>query len=287
MSIRKFLRLQGTTQMPHFLRKHQLLNKRCLFQSKVHFQDVSKPSVLEKGMRIVRNDPFIKFSLSLCAIVIGATVGMELYKKKKKTAAPSVSMLVPSCAHHTIKRDSLILQLQDKIEESRLCHKGTCPVVYVTGSEGSGKTQLVGQFSDHYAASHYKWFGLKAVLPTVLYLDIGSPELMELSLIEAAHSLGLQQVQTSGSESLFSAVISKLASTQLPWLLVMDNLTEKTEFVFHSLVGKYLDDSCALGTILVTSRKPRHGDSSLPVSSRYLVTFLKNYTAVFFLCYLD
>lgn len=233
-------------------------------------RSLSTTGLLQRALKMIQNDPFVKLSLSLCVLIVGGTLVMELYNKLKKNTAPTVFMLPFGFAHHSVKRESLLLQLHARLQKLRSQSKSQVPVLYVTGPPASGKTELIRQFCKHYVDISKKWFGYKSVSPVVMCLDAGSPQLLHLSLIEAASNLGLYQPSTT--DDAFSSILLELSTRKLPWLLVVDNLTGDTKSCFQALTTKYLSKSShGNGAILVTTNSTleEQADHSLHIGARW------------------
>lgn len=213
-------------------------------------------SMFQKVVKTVQNDPFIKLSLSLCVLVGGGTLVMELYKKWKKSAVPKVLMLPGQFTHHSVNRQSLISHLHKELKNLKSKYKGRPPLLYVTGLPGCGKTELVRQFSSDIAVSCKKWLGLKTISPIVLCLDATSPLLLRLSLAEAASQVGVNSASTTETtEDMFSALLTKVSADRLPWLLVVDNLTKDTVAPFEALLSKFETGvGHEQGAVLVTTQ---------------------------------
>lgn len=233
-----------------------LRRKRLSFKlspSHVNNAGFSTASYFQRLASAVRNDPFVKLSASLCALIVGGTLVMELYNRLKRKNSPNVFMLPPVFGHHSIRRESLLAELHKKILKDM--SNGLPPILYVTGSPGSGKTELIRQFSNEYGLK--KWLGLRSVPAVVVTVEATSLKTLQLSLCEATNRLGLQP--SSSSESMFSAVLSRLVSNNVPWLLVLDHVTETTHSVLDTLLKK-----CALecspsrtsGAVLITTSLP-------------------------------
>ena len=235
---------------------------------RLHF---STASTFERVANTVKNDPFVKLSLSLCALIVGGTLVMELYNRLKKNSSPTVLMLPPRFAHYSVKRESLLTDLRNKVRKHS--SKQTPPILYVIGPPGSGKTELIWQFCEEYGPR--KWLGLKSVPAVVVCLDATSPEALQLSLSEAANRLGLQPA--SSTQAAFSAVLSWLASNRLPWLLVIDHLTENTQSCLKDVLTKCVPEcvsSKSAGAVVITTSLPMpsspHNQLALQVSQRFV-----------------
>ena len=187
---------------------------------KVKKVDISTSNVVQT----IRNDPFVKLSISLLAIALGGTAALEAYNKfgKKKTA--SVSVFPPSFSHHSVKRAALIKAIDFKFQGSNSADKGI-PVMCLTGPAGCGKTQILYQFSAHFIASHqHKWLGLRRVYPAVVYLDASSTDSLKLSVSVALKALGLKEGHQP--EANVSAMMYHLQAQEQPWLLMVDGCPE-------------------------------------------------------------
>ena len=205
----------GVNKVPHL---------GCRFRSRHEAWSASGTKIYQT----LRNDPFIKLSISLCVIVLGGTLALELNNKFRKKSSRVIGLLPPTFAHHAVKRVSLLKQLEDQLQDLRRRSSGGCPVLYVSGPAGSGKTQLLRQFCDEYLRLHqYTWMGLKQLSPVVLYLDATSNLTMASCLTEAVKEMGLGN--PLAPENNISAIMSSLALQQVPWLLVVDNVTEETK----------------------------------------------------------
>lgn len=216
--------------------------------------------------KMVQNDPFMKLSLSLCVLIIGGTILMELYNRLKAVVPHTVVMPMPGFSHYAVWRDGLILQLKKKLEELRHQQKHKCPVLHVIGPPGSGKSELVRQFSDYYVKTSQKRYGLKLIAPTVLYLDGTSSYALSCSLAEAFITLGLGEMVSE--EKTWSAIVAQLTSTKLPWLIVVDNVKEDVYPRIKSLMTSFPLDTDNHGAILITSQTTSEEEASLFVGPR-------------------
>jgi ATP/maltotriose-dependent transcriptional regulator MalT len=222
--------------------------------------------MLQRTFSTIRNDPFIKLSLSLCVLVGSGTLVMELYKKWKKNAAPKVMMLPSGFAHYSVDQYSQVSRLQKKLQYLASSRKGALPLLYITGSPGSGKTELVRQFCNN-SSVFKKWLGLKSVTPVVLCIDASSPELLQMSLLEAAEQFNVNPA--SNLEDLFSALLTELSSNKRPWFLVVDNLTRNTAALFEALLNTS-NTNCHQGAVLVTTQLSPSENQATYEISRYV-----------------
>lgn len=235
-------------------RRSGKLNLNPSWPKRVSHNATPTPSILHRVVNTVRNDPFIKLSLSLCVLVGGGTLIIELYNKWKKTIAPKVLMLPSEFAHHSINRQSLVSHLRKELQNLRSRCESVPPLLYISGPPGCGKTELVRQFCKDTSVSK-KWLGLKSLPPMVLCVDATSPVLLQSSLAEAASCLGVHPA--SNIEELFSGVLTKLSASQLPWFLIVDNLTRDTASLFEALVNKLKNSSYhQQGAMLITTQCP-------------------------------
>ena len=194
-------------------------------------------NVLQRAHKYVRDNPYTKFSLTICAIVLGLSITVELFKRFKKKKSPTVAIYPPKAGHFTIKRNGLLDEIDGTIKLIRK-QKTDFPVLYLTGDPGTGKSELVYQYVTRFINRSSKWFGLRSVCPVVLFVNGSSLDLLESSLKEAAWCLGVKDsdlTMTSSSPSslgmittLSSAIRSKLLEVNLPWLMVVDNLSSES-----------------------------------------------------------
>lgn len=215
-------------------------------------------SLFQRVRKYIRDNPYTKFSLTLCAIVLGLSIAVELGKKYKKKKPPNIVGTLPSVRHFTIQREIEVAEIDGKLKSLR--KKGEFPVVYLTGSPGSGKSQLVSQYIKVFTASCYKWFGLKSVQPVVLYISGKNRVTFDLSLKETALSLGLNEAEFDSSYStIFPNIFSRLKESKLPWLVVVDGLsgsllselTALIESMSHNSDG----NSLAGGVVVTTTTR--------------------------------
>lgn len=215
------------------------------------FRTNSTGNLLQRAIKSVKNDPFIKLSLSLCALVVGGTVFMELYKKLKKNIGSTIAIYPPGFGHHSIRRESFLLVLHEQLNKLNSMHPEVPAMFYITGPRGCGKTELVRQFCKNYNVK--KWFGLKTIPPTVVSFDATSSQLLKMSIEEVAYNLGIPQ--KSSPDDMLSLILAKLSSDHLPWLLVVDNLTKDANSLFRTLVNRCLSKtSLSQGSVLVTTQ---------------------------------
>ena len=229
----------------------------------------SQLNIFRRAQQYVRDNPYTKFSLTLCAIVLGLSVAIELVKKYKKKKPPSIVGSLPTVGHCTIQRSSEVDSISSKIKAlDRGNHRGV-PLVFVTGPSGVGKTELVSQYVTLYTASCTKWFGLKSVQPVVLFINGRNKSTFELTLRDAAISLGLNEAQFDKEQQqsppllpLFSQIHSRLVERKLPWLIVVDGLdNEHLVSDLTSIVGNlphpssstWSDWSSPTGGVVITT----------------------------------
>ena len=195
----------------------------------------SQLNIFQRARQYVRDNPYTKFSLTLCAIVLGLSVAIELVKKYKKKKPPSIVGSLPTVGHYTIQRSSEVGSISGKLKSLDGSNHRGVPLVFVTGPSGVGKTEVVSQYVKLYTASCTKWFGLKSVQPIVLFINGRNKSTLDLSLRDAAVSLGLNEAEFDREEqrqqsplSVLSLIHSKLVEKNLPWLIVVDGLDKES-----------------------------------------------------------
>lgn len=204
--------------------------------------------VFQRVRKYVRDNPYTKFSLTLCAIVLGLSVTVELVKKYKTKKPPIIVGSLPTVGHYTVQRSSEVLEISSKLK-SLHNHGGGVPLMFITGPSGVGKTQLVHQYVRMYTVSCTKWFGLKSVQPIVLFINGRNKKTFDLTLKDAALSLGLKEEEFERERYLLlSQVHSKLVQRKLPWLIVVDGL----------------DEGLVSGLVSAVSSLPRSSDWNSP-----------------------
>ena len=218
----------------------------------------SQLSIFQRARQYIRDNPYTKFSLTLCAIVLGLSVAVELVKKYKKRKVPSIVGSLPTVGHYTIQRSHEVTDISSRLKS--LDNHRSVPLVFVTGPSGIGKTELVSQYIKVYTASCTKWFGLKSMQPIVLFVNGGNKSTFDLSLRDAAVSLGLKEADLEMEEqsSLLSLVHSRLEERKLPWLIVVDGLDDSLVSDLMSVVANLphsssSDWSSPTGGVVITT----------------------------------
>lgn len=226
----------------------------------------ARPNIIKRVGKFLRDNPFTKFSLALCGIVLGLSLAVEFYNKVKKKRAPEVIVHLPRVGHYTVDRPGEVAEIERCL--SSLRSRATVPVVIITATSGAGKSELVAQFAKKFVETSTKWFGLKSVTPTVLFLNGTNEQTFELSLREAALAIGLKDGDFKAPKdstqteltSIATALHSKLSENKVPWLLVVDNLTEQVHPSFSSTFAALPCDtsgwSQTTGSIVVTTNRP-------------------------------
>ena len=195
----------------------------------------SQLNIFQRAQKYVRDNPYTKFSLTLCAIVLGLSVAIELVKKYKKKKPPSIVGSLPTVGHYSIQRSSEVGSISGKLKLLDGSNHRGVPLIFVTGPSGVGKTEIVSQYVKLYTALCTKWFGLKSVQPIVLFINGRNKLTFDLSLRDAAVSLGLNEAEFDREDQLqqsslpiLSQIHSKLVEKKLPWLIVVDGLDEES-----------------------------------------------------------
>lgn len=198
----------------------------------------SQLSIFQRAQQYIRDNPYTKFSLTLCVIVLGLSIAIELVKKYKKKKPPSIVGSLPTVGHYTIQRSSEVGDISRRLKSLDNNHRGV-PLVFVTGPSGVGKTEVVSQYIKLYTASCTKWFGLKSVQPIVLFINGRNKSTFDLTLRDAAVSLGLNEADFDRAQQLplLSQIHSRLVERKLPWLIVVDGLDDNLVSDFMSVVG--------------------------------------------------
>ena len=211
-------------------------------------------SIFQRALKYIRDNPYTKFSLTLCAIVLSLSVAVELGKKYKKKKPVSIVGSMPAVGHYTVQRSSEVTTITNKLKS---LHNGRgVPLVFVTGPSGIGKTELVSQYVKVYTESCTKWLGLKSVQPVVLFINGRNKTTFDLSLRDAAISLGLKEGDFDSEQPLLSRVHSRLVERNLPWLIVVDGLDDSLVADLTSVVAtlpQSSDWNSSTGGVVVTT----------------------------------
>lgn len=213
-------------------------------------------TLFQRVQKYIRDNPYTKFSLTLCAIVLALSIAIELGKKFKRKKPLNIVGSLPAVGHYTVQQLSEVTHIASRLKSLR--KEGGFPLVYITGPAGIGKSEVVRQYVKVFTQSCYKWLGLKSVQPAVLFINGKDKIMFDLSLEEAAASLGLQEGDSETSDkSLLSQVHSKLLENKLPWLIVVDGLDDSLLSEFSSQVSALphlpADWKSPTGAIVVTT----------------------------------
>ena len=210
-------------------------------------------TIFQRVQQYIRENPYTKFSLTVCAIVLGLSVAVEMGKKYKRKRPPNIHGSLPTVGHFTVQRSSEVARIADKVKS--VCRSGGFPFVCVTGPPGVGKSELASQYVKAFTESCYKWFGLKPVKPVVLFINGRTRTTFDLSLKEAGLSLGLRDGDFDMEQSVLSLVHTRLVESKLPWLVVMDGLEDDltTELMKDLASLPRSHDQSATGAVVITT----------------------------------
>jgi hypothetical protein len=233
-------------------------------------------SLYRRTVDYFNNYPFVKYSLLLCGVVLGGSLVFESYSKHKKKLLPQILSLPPRVGHRTLPRPAELGRLREVWRDTRRRGEG---VVYVVGPPGSGKTELVCQYGQQFIQQTGNFmYRFRICKPAVLCLDGSSGTQLQLSLQEAAMCLGIREEDTQpvgGEEGRDLLVLAKTVETKLrangvPWLIIVDNLTQETRPVFESVFHSrdLVNWDWRVGHVVVTCRQPppEVGGAVLPIS---------------------
>ena len=216
--------------------------------------------------------PFVKYSILLCAVVLGGSVAFESYSKHRKKQQPQILCLPPHVEHETLPRPAEVRRLQEALRRARGRGEG---VVFLTGASGSGKTEIACQYGKQFIEqTHNFTYRFRISKPTVLCLNGSSCEQLHVSLQESALCLGITNSTApkeggsgDGLVVLAKAVQEKLSENKVPWLIVVDNLTPDATPTFQSLFHSGgIKWNWALGHVVVTTLQvATQGDSVVSI----------------------
>ena len=213
-------------------------------------------NVYKRTINYFNNYPFVKYSILLCAAVLGGSLAFESYGRHRKKLQPQILSLPAQVAHATLPRPTELHRLRETVRAAKRRGEG---VVYLVGPSGSGKTEIACQYGRQFIEqTHNFTYRFRITKPAVLYLNGTSSHQLRVSLQEAALCLG---IKGSGSKkgdggllSLARAVQEKLAANKVPWLIIVDNLTPSATPTFQSLFhSSDMDWNWGMGHVVVTS----------------------------------
>lgn len=232
-------------------------------------------TIYQRTINYFNDYPFVKYSILLCATVLGGSLAFESYSKHKKKLQPQILSLPASVCHATLPRPDELNRLQDAARTAKRKGKG---IVYLVGPPGSGKTELVCQYGKQFIEqTHNFTYRFRILKPTVVYLNGTSTNQLHSSLQEVAMCLGVSgyKLGSNGSDliSLASAVQERLDANKVPWLIIIDNLTPSTIHTFESLFcsNDDLEWNWSMGHVIVTTHQPPKESNTMTMnlSDRY------------------
>lgn len=239
----------------------QLLSRRFVTQP----QAPVKVGIIGRVRQFLRNNPFTRFSLILCGVVLTLSVGFEYFAKMKKKKLPAVVSFPPTVDHFVVERKSDLEALEKKLNAAR--RRGSV-VVYVTGPSGSGKSVLAYQFAKQFSEKSSGGF-TRSLKLTLLYLNGSTGEQLESTLRQAALNVGLKESDLRGGENdsharlsaISRALWSKLTAIKVPWLVVVDDLHSELYPAFDAILTSPGEErDWGRGGVIVTTQGPLPDD---------------------------
>ncbi len=199
-----------------------------------------RPPILQRAVTFLRENPYTRFSLVLCGVVLSFSLAFEFYKKFKRKKVPDAVLMPPRVGHFTVHRSDDLAYITRRVQALR--RSSSVPaIVYLVGPSGAGKSELAYQYAEQFAGSAETGW-LKPKPPVVLYLNGATAGLFETTLREAAMSMGVRESELAlGSvpvgqrvASIATAMRAKLSESKQAWLIVVDGLKLEALPVFRS-----------------------------------------------------
>ena len=237
-------------------------------------QNLTLPQRITK---FLRDNPYTRFSLVLCGVVLGLSLSFEFYTKHKKKKLPDVVLLPPRVGHYTAERTAEIAAVDANLRT--LKKHGKSGILYIVGPSGAGKSELAYQYSQYFTENSTNLLR-RSQKPVVLYVNGTTEDMLETTLREAALVLGIKESEYATPEghdtnqarlvAISRAFRSKLRTIKSPWLMIVDNLRGEVIPRFTSVFSSAaapLDEEWdwRKGSVVVTTRE--HLPSSVPKES--------------------
>ena len=226
-----------------------------------------KVGIVGRVRQFLRDNPFTRFSLILCAVILTLSIGFEYFTKMKKKKLPAVVSLPPAVGHFVVERVSELETLKKALNAGR--RRGGA-IVYITGPSGSGKSVLAYQYAKQFSEKSSGGF-TRSLKLTLLYLNGSTEDQLESTLRQAALNVGLKEsdLDTSsdgGSDlnrlsAISRALWSKLTSNKVPWLIVVDDLHSEVYPTFAAAFTSTEEErDWTRGGVIVTTQGPLPDD---------------------------
>ena len=184
----------------------------------------------------------------------------------------SFCILPPKPSHHVAGRDSEVANITEQLKKLKKANENTLTYLYISGNPGSGKSQLAGLVAQQYfdevkeipSATSFVMTVNAESQKTLLESYVSFARSLKCPEYAVTNTLNSNDLNTDEKITNLETLISKKIKYFTSWLLLVDNVTSKSNV--HAHFPEAGSELWSRGQLLITT----HDTASIPTTSSFL-----------------